>query len=207
MSAKNAQPRGWILPPLIYDQAYSCQSLPWVYDKLVWMKYANSNVFWQRSPEFYLKLVLKSTFSIGFLKQYTKANVLKNMKKKKTKQIFLPDISPCRNKLLGQLTCGGSICNIILLPEALFLAGTSFKALVLSLMSKHECNYRFLSRSRILKIKKKTNPDHHFQLILSKPNEHFEVAQNQQLNVKWYFMGKHSKYKRYTCINLSYSRL
>lgn len=81
MSVKNAQQRGWIFPPFIYDQAYTCQSLPGVDDQLVWMKQANSNVFWQQSQELYLKLVLKSTFSIGFLKQYTKVNTLKNMKK------------------------------------------------------------------------------------------------------------------------------
>lgn len=64
---------------------------------------------------------------------------------------ILTDISPCKIKLLRQLRRGGSICSILLLPEELFLDGTSFKALVLSLVSKHECNYRFLSSSRILK--------------------------------------------------------
>lgn len=33
------------------------------------------------SQEFYLKIVFKSTFSTGFLKQYTKVNILKNTEK------------------------------------------------------------------------------------------------------------------------------
>lgn len=57
------------------------QSLPGVNGQLVWMKQANSNVFWQQSQELYLKHVLKSTFSIGFLKQYTKVNILEKHEK------------------------------------------------------------------------------------------------------------------------------
>lgn len=151
-----------------------------------------------------IKLVLKSTFSIGFLKQYTKANTLKNILKIPN---ILTDISPCKKKkLLVQLRHGGSICNILLLSEALFLAGTSLKVLVLSLMSNMNATTGFLVVLGFWRFKK-NNPDHHFQLMLSKPNENFGVSQNEQLNVKWYFMGKHSKYRRYTCINLRYSRL
>lgn len=53
---------------------------------------------------------------------------------------------------------------------------------------------------------KKNIPVHHFQLILGKPNGQLGHKMSNWMS-KCYFMGKHSKYRRYTRIKLRHSRL